>query len=212
MAGKIDIFNMALSQTGTSQTVADMDERSVERITCSRFYDNARDALLSYKDMNWNFASTRVALADIGNPPDGWGFQYRYPNDCINALGIWFPSMRYPEDRYRIPFEVAWQADGRVILCDQEEAVLLYVKRVEEAERYPAPFVEALSMRLASLIAMPLKNDPSLAQMLAQQAEQLIQVAMASSLNEGQPDPAPVSIYEAELHGGYIATDCRRFR
>lgn len=203
MASKIDIFNMALSHIGTSQTVADEQERSVERITCSRFYDTSRDALLAYKDMDWNFARARVALADIGSPPESWGFRYSYPNDCVNALAIDFPGMRYPADRFMVPFQVEWDAAGRVILTDQQEAVLLYVKRVAEAERYPAPFVEAMAMRLASFIAMPLKNDPNLAQLLAQRAEESAQVAMASSLNESQQDLPPISEYEAAIHGGF---------
>jgi hypothetical protein len=202
MASKIDIFNMALSHTGTSQTVADELERSVERVTCSRFYDTARDALLSYKDMPWNFAITTVALADLGSPPTNWQYRYRYPNDCINALQLVVDGMRNLPENYRPPFQIEWEADGRVILTDQGNAVLAYVKRITEAERYPSPFVEALAMKLASLIVMPLKNDPNMAQLLAQQAEGLIQVAMASSLNEAQPDPAPRSAYETEMHGG----------
>lgn len=200
MASKIDIFNMALSHIGITSTVADELERSPERITCSRFFDTCRDALLSYKDMDWNFARTRVVLADIGNPPDGWSYQYRYPNDCINALAIEFPGMRYPAERNRIPFQIVYEASGRAILTDQPEATLLYVKRLVEVERYPSPFVEALALRLAAQIAMPLGKSQSMRSELLQLAEQAIQVAMASSLNEQQPDPEQSSVYITEMH------------
>lgn len=200
MASKIDIFNMALSHIGVTSTVADELERSVERVTCSRFWDTCRDALLSYKDMDWSFARARVALADIGSPPEGWGYQYRYPNDCINALAIDFPGMRYPDDRYRIPFQVVYEASGRAILTDQEEASLIYVKRIEEVERYPSYFVEAMALRLAAFIAMPLAKGMDIRGQLMQEAEQAIQVAMAASLNEQQPDRAGESVYIQEIH------------
>lgn len=200
MSSKIDVFNMALAHIGVSSTVADELERSPERVICTRFWDTCRDAMFSYKDMPWNFAVTRVALADLGSPPTGWAYRYRYPNDCINALGIVGPTGRVEPPELRFKFEVQYEADGRSILTDAEEATLLYVKRISEVERWPSAFVEAMAYRLASMIAMPLKNDMSLRNELLQLAEQFTQIAMAASLNEAEPDNPAISIYERELH------------
>ncbi len=200
MASKIDVYNMALSHIGSTETVADDMERSVERITCSRFWDTCRDALFSYKDVEWKFATATVALASIGTPPDGWGYQYRYPNDCINALEILNGYSRSTPEALRVPFEVRYEANGRVIVCDMESAVLRYTKRVEEVERWPAYFVEAMAARLASFIAAPLKKDLSTRNDLITLAEQLVQVAIAASLNEGQPEGPFTSIYEGAIH------------
>jgi hypothetical protein len=200
MASKIDVYNMALSNIGSSETVADELERSPERVTCSRFWDTCRDALLSYKDVEWKFATTTVALADLGTPPEGWGFRYRYPNDCINALEIMSGYARATPEEFKPKFDIQYEANGRVILCDIEDAVLKYTKRVEEAERWPAYFVEAMAARLASFIAAPLKKDLSTRNDMIQLAEQLIQVAIAASLNEGQPDGPFTSIYEGAIH------------
>lgn len=200
MASKIDVFNMALGHIGTSSTVADELERSPERIACSRYWDTCRDALFSYKDMPWGFATSRVTLADIGDPPTGWGYRYRYPNDCINAIGIVGSTGRNEPPELRPKFVVQWEADGRVILTDTEEAVLIYTKRVEEVERWPSSFVEAMAYRLASMIAMPMKNDNGLRGDMLSLADQFAQIAMAASLNESEPDNPPVSIYERELH------------
>jgi hypothetical protein len=202
MSSRVDIFNMALGHIGVSSTVADELERSPERVICTRFWDTCRDALFSYKDMEWKFAATTVVLADLGSPPDGWGFRYRYPNDCINAHAILGASSfgRAQDEALRPKFDVQFEADGRVILCDMPEAVLRYTKRVEEAERWPSSFVEAMAFRLASMIAMPLKNDPGLRDNLLQVAEQFAQIAMASSLNEGQPDGPIPSVYEMAIN------------
>lgn len=200
MASKIDVFNMALGHVGISTTVADELERSPERVICTRYWDTCRDALFSYKDMPWNFAVTRVTLADIGDPPFGWGYRYRYPNDCINALGIVGATGRVEPPEARVKFEVQYEADGRVILTDVEEAVLVYVKRINEVERWPSAFVEAMAYRLASMIIMPLKNDMQMRNDLLGLAEQFAQIAMAASLNEAEPDNPALSIYERELH------------
>ena len=200
MSSKIDVFNMALGHIGVSSTVADELERSPERVTCSRYFDTCRDALFSYKDMRWGFATSRVILADLGDPPMGWGYRYRYPNDCINALEIVGSTGRTEPVELRPKFEIQYEADGRVILADIEAAELIYTKRIEEVERWPSSFVEAMGYRLASMIVMPLKNDNGSRNDLLQLAEQFAQIAMAASLNEAEPDNPTASIYERELH------------
>lgn len=200
MSSKVDVFNMALGHVGISSTVADELERSPERVICSRYFDTCRDALLSYKDMRWRFATARMTLAGLGNPPLGWAFRYRYPNDAVNALEIVGGTGRVETIEMKPKFEIQWETDGRVILTDIDEAVLLYTKRVEEVERWPSSFVEAMAYRLASMIVMPLKNDTGMRNDLLTLAEQFAQIAMAASLNEGEPDNPLPSIYEQELH------------
>lgn len=200
MASKIDVFNMALAHVGISSTVADESERSPERFACSRFWDTCRDALFAYKDMRWRFATARVKLADIGDPPLGWGYRYRYPNDCINALSITSDSGRAVLNEYAPKFTIEWEEGGRVILSDTESAELIYIRRIEEVERWPSTFVEAVAYRLAAQIAMPLRNDSGVRAELIQLAEQFAQIAMAASLNEEQPDNPVPSLYERELH------------
>lgn len=200
MASKIDVFNMALGHIGVGSTVADELERSPERVTCSRFWDQCRDALFAYKDMPWGFAVTLEALAEIGGPPAGWEHRYRYPNDCINLIELYQESVRTVSVELRSKFEVMYEADGRAVLADIPAAIARYVKRINEVERWPATFVEAMSYRLAAMIVMPLKNDNGLRNELLQLAEQFTQIAMAASLNEGEPDGPIASIYEQELH------------
>lgn len=200
MASKIDVYNLALGHIGTSTTVSDDTERSPERVICARYWETCRDALLSYKDMRWGFATAQEPLSDIGNPPSGWAYRYRYPNDCINALGIVEATGRTELQEALAPFIVAYEAAGRVILTDAPQAVLSYTKRIDEVERWPAYFVEAMAYRLASMIVMPLKSDAGMRNDLIALAEQFAQIAMAASLNEGEPDPLRPSIYEQELH------------
>ena len=200
MASEIDIYNMALSHIGSTVTVADKAERSVERITCSRFYETCRDALLSYKACDWRFAETSVLLADLGNPPTNWLCRYAMPNDCIRAMFLVIDGLPNPRADQMLIYQVAYAESGRVILTNQPAAELRYIKRLEEAERFPSYFVEAMALRLASMIAMPIAKSNSLRDELVQRAEQAAQIAMAAAMNEAQLEQEPRSSYEQEIH------------
>lgn len=199
MASEIDIYNMALSHIGSTATVQDK-ERSPERVTCSRFYETTRDALLAYKACPWSFAKTSQALADLGGPPTNWTYRYALPNDCITALFIVLAGNGNPREDQQIPFEIGFSNASRVLLTNQPEAELCYVKRITEAERLSSPFVEALSLRLGAMIAMPIAKSASMRDELLQLAEQAAQVAMAHELNQAQQAPEPDSTYIAEIH------------
>lgn len=200
MASQIDIFNMALSNIGATATVQDLNERSAERIICTRFYDTTRDALLAYKSCPWSFAIKIEPLADIGEPPEPWAYRYALPNDCITALHIAQAIGNNLRDELQIPFTIISSDTGRAIVTDQPGASLVYVSRLTETERYSSPFVEAFAMRLAAAIAMPIAKSASLRQEAAANAEQLIQIAMAHELNQAQHGLMPESSYIAGMH------------
>lgn len=200
MASEIDIYNMALAHIGNSSTVQDEAERSPERIACSRFYETTRDALLAYKACPWGFAKTTQALADLGDPPTNWLYRYAVPNDCITALFIVIDGNPNPREDQQIPFEIAFSSASRVLLTNQPQAVLCYVKRITEAERLSSPFVEALAVRLGAMIATPLAKSTAIRNDLLQLSEQFAQIAMAHELNQAQQAPEPDSTYIAEIH------------
>lgn len=200
MSSKVDIFNMALFHVGSSSKVASDTERSQEAIVCSTFYDTCLDALLSYKSADWGFATKSVVLADVGSPPTNWLYRYALPNDCVRAISIVIPGNRNPQEDEQIPFDIQQGDSSQTIVTDMPEAELIYIARGLPAERLPPPFVEALALRLAAFIAVPLKKERSDRADLLQLAENAIQVAIAASLNQQQPDNPPPSIYESEMH------------
>lgn len=201
MASKIEVFNMALFHIGSTNKVASETEQSNERIVCSTFYDTVLDALLAYKSADWGFATKSVVLGDVGSPPTNWKYRYAYPNDCVRAIGIVIPGNRNPGQDQQIPYDLQQGDSSLTIVTDMPEAELLYISRGLPAERFPSSFIEALALRLAAFIMTPLKKDQAGAQVLLQQAEAAIQVAMAASLNQQQFDPQPPSDYETEMHG-----------
>src|SRR5688500_16403932 len=83
---KVQIFNLALSRVGTKSSVSDVDENSAEAARLRAIYDHVRDAVLA--DHPWPFATVYEALAETGTTDSAWIYQYRYPSDCLNFLGI----------------------------------------------------------------------------------------------------------------------------
>lgn len=207
MASKTEICNLALSNIGVSQFIADVDapsERSNEAIVCRRWYDTCLNFAL--EDFDWNFARRRLALAELNvTPPSIWAKVYAYPSDCAAARSIEVTGLRRPLHEERIPFEVAAETaatgDYKVIYTDLAEAVLVYTKRITDAGMFDAQFVMALSWLLAANIVMPLAVKPELADKARAAYAALKLQAFAKNLNEAEEGPEPAGETERARNG-----------
>ncbi|HYC66440.1 MAG TPA: hypothetical protein VEC14_17045 [Reyranellaceae bacterium] len=173
MTSDIDICNRALSRLGTRATIAALSEDSTEARTAAIWYAATRDALLRAAD--WNFARRRVALAELGTPPTGWAFRYALPTDCLRLLRLASTGPGLPAPR----FEVAGDAAGRVVLCDEPAAQAIYTARVEDPTLFDAAFAAALVDQLAAHIAYPVTQKTEVAVRLAQMARASFAEAVA---------------------------------
>lgn len=188
------ISNMALGHCGVNSRIGDVEtENSNEANACRLYFDHCRELLLEMQE--WGFAKEEVALQSLGSPPDPWGFRYKYPNFCSLALYIVNPSLRTPGRDQRIPFEVRNYdgGTGKVILCDQENAILAYNRNIDNVALFAPSFVQALSLVLAAHICMPLRVDPKITQYINAQAGPWLNEAASRSLREQQKDPEPDS-------------------
>lgn len=180
MTSDVDICNRALSRLGTKATIASMTENSTEARTCAIWYEATRDALL--RAFDWNFARRRVVLADLGAPPTGWDYRYAMPTDCLRLLRLVDGVTVHPS----AAFEVAGDADGRVILADEAEAEALYTAKVEIPDLFDAGFAAALVEQLAANIAYPITQKSDVSARLAQMARMAFNEAAASAANENR--------------------------
>lgn len=194
MAAQVDIYNYALGNIGSSDTVASLDERSKQANVCNRFYPLARDSMLA--DFDWPFATRYETLALLTSTIPGWSFVYQYPSDCLRLLAAdnrpFWPESDVTLNRY----QVGYGDSGQVILSNNAGATAAYVSRIDDSGRMPPLFVEALGWKLASMIAMPLTNTRSVAETAASLYQQAVQAAWASALNESDP--------RVELQSEYI--------
>ncbi len=174
----VDICNRALSRLGTRATISALDENSVEARTASIWYAATRDTLLRVHD--WNFARRRVTLAEQGAAPTEWAFRYAVPTDCVRLLRL---ASANP-DMDSIRFEVAGDATGRFVLCDEPAAEAVYTARVDDPNLYDAGFASALVEQIAAHIAYPITQKTETAVRLAQLARAALADAMAADVNE----------------------------
>lgn len=164
MASRTDIANLALFKLAQDIPIASLTERTKAGIALNRVFDPMLDLVLSMHA--WPFALKSVALAElVEDPLPGWAYRYSYPSDCVNALALTDEggirgttsaiATQWCEERAaqwrdgRNAFEVVYGDQDTSIVADLEDAYLIYISRVTNASRYPAPFVEALACRIA---------------------------------------------------------------
>ena len=196
MASEVQICNLALSHLGAYSITSLTDSTRKESRECNILYDTARDSVL--RDNVWSFATKRLALALLSDTYSGWTYAYQYPTDCLNIIRIhndYTPvsNLNYcwNHSEYRDPgkveFEVASDSalSNKIILTNKSDAELIYTGRVTDANMFDAEFIDALSWRLASELALPLKGSLQLSQSLFQVYLMKSGQARAASVNEG---------------------------
>lgn len=202
MASVVKICNLALSIIGISRFINDIDptvDDSQEAAMCLLHYEQARDELM--QEYPWPFNTRRVVLADSGNAPTNWQFAYRYPTDCLKALQVVQPGVKYPNSSNKIQYELAGDDQGTLILCDMADAELVYSMRAENPEVFPPLVVSALAALLASKIAMPLSALPGMDQKALQQYIIAVSRAWAAQANEQFIREPSSELVDARLGG-----------
>ena len=193
MASVVQLCNMALSHIGSEARVASISppDGSVEAGHCATFYDLARTELL--EPGNWAFSLKRAALAQVTNPSTAWAYAYAKPADQLRLLRVLRPSISvtvfnqdtvdaHIDDRDTAQFDV----EGEVILCNEPDAVLVYVQDVTDSTKFPASFTSALSYLLASYLAGPIikgNEGTRVGDAMRERAMRLADVSITASAN-----------------------------
>ena len=180
MASEVSICNLALSHSGANATISSLGEQSEEAFHSNLLYSEARDTLL--RSFPWGFAKRHLALTDVGSPPGNWLYRYAYPNGCLIAREI----LQADATGDPIPYELALSDafNSRVILTNQEDAILIYTFQVTNTLVFDAAFVQMLSWKLASDLAMPLTRDAKRMEAAYQMYSTLLSEARTLSANE----------------------------
>ncbi len=150
-----------------------------------------------------------------GIPAPPWAYEYAYPSDCIRPLWIvpqfntgfssgvpittavtggapqfWNgPPVKYKVAIDQIDPQTGQPStsgnDARVILTNQEQAILCYLKRITDPNVMDEQFVQAWVAALAARLAIPLNGDKAQANIKIQEANSFIQIARTGDGNEG---------------------------
>lgn len=182
MASEVEIANLALAHLGDSATVASLSppEGSAQAERCARFYPLARDVM--QEDFVWSFCIRRKTLALVANWSSGkWAYAYAAPSEMIRPISVSHPDASSDQvdvtgARPGAPFQLESLDTGAVvILTNQPDAELRYTVKVVDSTKFSAQFVDALSWRLASMLAGPiLKGDAGI-----KMTQSCLQIAMS---------------------------------
>ena len=140
-------------------------------------------------------------------PAPPWAYEYGYPSDCIRPLWIvpqfttGFASgvpittavtggapnfWNGPPVRYKVAIDQDSEgADIRVILTNQQQAILAYIKRVTNPDVMDQQFQQAWVAALAGRVVFQLTGDKGLANLKIEEANSYIAIARAGDGNEG---------------------------
>lgn len=150
-ATETTICNLALGKLGAARIIS-LTEESPEAQACSLHYPQTRDEVM--RSHRWNFAIARSGLSELSTAPAfGWAHQYQLPEDCLRVLQV----NGYEEDQ--APDN--WEVEGRKLLTDESSVLVKFIARIEEVGLYDSLFIEALSLKLAAKLTIPLTGSDS---------------------------------------------------
>jgi hypothetical protein len=119
-----------------------------------------------------------VALAEA-TALEKWDYAYHKPADCLRVIEIPTAS----EDMPPIKFE----SRGALILTDEPEASLRYIKDVPDLNLWTEQAIEAFSYRLAVDLAIPLTGNASYVSVLNSAYYTTLSQAKGTDAKETKP-------------------------
>jgi len=165
----VEICNIALGKLGTNQ-ISDLTDGSTEADLCELNYPLCLRAVLEARA--WTFCTTRKQLTS-GTPPiplpDGWGFAYQVPNDCIRVIQLYVPNpaaalAQYQDTQFDARYAtIDWERLEDFLYTNKGPNVWCkYNKFVEDPAKFTPAFIDALSTKLAMELAIPITDNPTL--------------------------------------------------
>ncbi len=200
MASQISICNQALAELPAAP-IASISEASLEARECNRVYDQVISEMLEGPH-DWSFAKRRVALVQTTNDrPGEWLYAYQAPSSMgkplrvlptlADATSLVWPAL---DAITPIPYVLA----NGIIYTNQVSAIFEYSAATVEAGSMSAAFARAVSLEMASRMAMPLKKSRELKGDLVKQAEVQKERAMADDANRS-PQRTPDYVSDVEI-------------
>jgi hypothetical protein len=178
-----DIVNAALVLINSQSQITALNDGSTEANAANAVYATVVQLLL--RQMDPDFARTTAALALAPSPAivAPWAYEYTYPATCLRARQVAPPrsgagSLADPFDPVPIRSSVQFDPNGgganipaKVILSNQQNALLVFTSAAVTENQWDAAFTEAAIRRLASPLAMAIAGHPDFARELLEEAE-----------------------------------------
>jgi len=185
VSSEVQICNLALSRIGDGTTIQSRTEESAQAIACNLVYDKARDSLL--RDIDPGFARRVTTLALTGTAPDYWTYSYAMPTDALAIRFIYSEAyQRFSRDEQA--YEVASNASGQPIWTDIQFARAAYTASISDTIFFDEAFTDALILRVAADIAMPITSDQPTRDNVVREYLAAVSRAKAQNMRESYED------------------------
>lgn len=174
----LDICNMALGKLGESPLSAIDSNGTLPSRLCYMHYHPARREVLCAT--RWSFATRKITLTSAEPAADEeHAVAHTLPPDCLRVLQVNHPQ---------------WTLRGRCIYCPVTDIRLLYTADVEDCALFDPLFAEALAVRLACKLCIPLINSTTALQALREEYRRvsLPQAAHANAVQAHSNDSHPL--------------------
>lgn len=173
MTSIVAVCNRALSKIGDELIIMSLDDNTKPARYCKALYADTRDFVL--RSYPWRFALKRYVLAPLKEKPlFGYEYQFSLPSDCLR---VWKMT---EGERY--------QVEGQCLLMNQNVCRFIGIAKIEDATVFDPMFAEALALRLAAELAIPLTASVTLRDSLMKEYQQFVQQAKTASAMEGVQD------------------------
>ena len=152
----VQICNLALARLGDAR-ITSLSDSSAQATYCSLFYEQTVEELQA--DFDWSFCRKLSSLTATTAPSSGYSSAFTLPADFIRAvrLGGIDASENFG----------TWEVVGTTIHTNLSSPVLNYIANITDTTKFPAIFVEALTIKLAAVLAMPLTGSKELFEQMA---------------------------------------------
>ncbi len=174
----VQICNRGASQYLGLPRVNNLSEGTPQSEQYELHYDDLRRSLL--EKHWWVFAKCLRALAPVANDrPDEWLFKYERPAGVLDVH--WINDRRVATmlmQQGKDP-SAPYESIGTYIYTNVERAFIQFTRDQQNTDLMPQYFKDALSAMVASAVAMPLTESVSRARFATEQAQIMIDIAIA---------------------------------
>lgn len=157
MTSVVEIYNKALANLNESSVIS-IDEDSEEATICRIHYDDSRRYVISEGD--WGFCTDVVKLGLLSKDDvTGWDYVYMYPQVALKIISLFNKegiTINNVNDYNLVNFETQNRGTNTVILSNLEQAYAKIIIDVTNNNLMSPAFIDALTWRLTSLIAVPI--------------------------------------------------------
>ncbi len=184
MASVVGIANIGLTAIGQTN-ITSLTQGTKTANAVNTIYDELRRNMLVHP---WNFATVRAQLARSATAPT-YEFNYAYvlPSDHIRTISV----HNNDEGVGTIYYKEEQVNDQRVILSDDENVYLRYVKDEDDPNLMPADFRYALSMAIARDLAIPIASSTQLYETYSNIATRALNKAKSTDALGNFPERRP---------------------